>query len=548
MSRSTLSSACLTLALLAPLTLPEAHAAGTATLLTVNDVYRISGIEDGRRGGIARLRTLRANLEAQGTDPVLLHAGDFLFPSLLSRRYRGEQMIDLLNRLDGDASAFDERLFITFGNHEFDKSRRRDASMLRQRIRESDFRWLNANVLFARDESNRPMISASNLMAHTLIESGGVRVGLFALTTDVKAAEYIERFAEPEPTAALMTALLRQQGADVVVALTHLRAERDEALLRALGDAGPDLIVGGHEHERQVHLAGGHRRVIKADADAVTAAVIRVHVDDSGGVRISHEFIALDESVSPAPDVAARAHHWQERYERETCAEQGERADCLSEPLGHTRVKLIAEELEIRRYETNLGNFVIDQGLAAFADQGAQAAIINSGSLRLNQNIPAGAALTQRTLGELFAYPSPMSLIRIDGRTLRAVLAHAITDWTGNGRWLQIAGFAWRHDPTTATATDITLLSDDGPRPIKDEESILMVVNDYLLDPSGDQDGYTMLGPQLRVPSGRAAPDLRDLVAAALRASGERGIAPRIEGRICTVSREGPCLAVSAAD
>ncbi|MGB0712383.1 MAG: 5'-nucleotidase C-terminal domain-containing protein, partial [Gammaproteobacteria bacterium] len=267
---------------------------------------------------------------------------------------------------------------------------------------------------------------------------------------------------------------------------------------------------------------------------------------DSGTVRIEHEFLALGEDIPEDAAVATVARDWQARYERESCAENGGPADCLSAPLGHTRVTLIGEELEIRRYETNLGNFVIDQGLAAFRAQGAQLALVNSGSLRLNQNVPAGATLTRRTLGELFAYPSPMSVIRIDGRTLQRVLDHAITDWTGNGRWLQVAGLAWRHDPEAGTASDLTLLGADGARPIRPDDTLLVVVNDYLIDPSGDQDGYTMLGPGQRLDTQGPAPDLRALVAEAIKAAGDEGIAPGKEGRICTKGRSGPCLAVSA--
>ena len=36
------------------------------TILHVNDVYRIEGLEQGARGGFARLRTLRRELESGG--------------------------------------------------------------------------------------------------------------------------------------------------------------------------------------------------------------------------------------------------------------------------------------------------------------------------------------------------------------------------------------------------------------------------------------------------------------------------------------------------
>jgi 2',3'-cyclic-nucleotide 2'-phosphodiesterase (5'-nucleotidase family) len=515
----------------------------TATLLTVNDVYRIDGTNEGSNGGIPRLRTLRAELERGAPDLLLLHAGDILYPSMLSRRYDGAQMIDLLNRLDGDAQAFDERMVATFGNHEFDKDKASDAGSLQARLRESQFRWLDSNIRFARGEDGIPLVSAPNLLETHLIEVGGIRLGLFSATTEVKHPEYVASFADPVQTARRLTAQLRAQGAEVVVALTHLRASRDLDLLRTLGDAGPDLIIGGHEHDRQVHSGGGHRLVIKSDADARTAAVVKIHLAADGTKRIEYEYHFLDEGMTPAPTLQTVVDDWQRRFDAETCAAQEEAAGCLSSPLGHTQVELVGEELAIRRFETNLGDWVSDQALAAFADRGAQIAFVNSGGLRLNENLPADTAINRGHLLSLFAYPSPLVLMELDGATLQRVVDHAVEDWTGSGRWLQIAGFAFRHDPEQGRAYDLTLLTPQGPRPIRPDERLLAVTNDFLMNPAKGQDGYRMLVPKLLRTRPEAGPDLRDLVAEALRAAGEAGIAPQVEGRICNVQREGPCLA-----
>jgi len=95
----------------------ESPDSGGCTLLTVNDTYRIEENADGS-GGMARLRALRAELDRGPGDVLLLHAGDFLYPSLLSRTYKGAQMVEAMNALDGEPEKNDPRMFVVFGNHE----------------------------------------------------------------------------------------------------------------------------------------------------------------------------------------------------------------------------------------------------------------------------------------------------------------------------------------------------------------------------------------------------------------------------------------------
>jgi 2',3'-cyclic-nucleotide 2'-phosphodiesterase (5'-nucleotidase family) len=513
----------------------------SCVILAINDVYRIEGVDEGKHGGLAKVRRLRVELEQESPDLLLLHAGDFLFPSLLSGLYNGQQMVDILNLLDGDLTAYDPRLLVTFGNHEFDKDKLPDASMLNKRIEESQFRWLGSNIEFASSANGRSLVEADNLVDSLLIECGGVQVGVFGLTTDIKKPAYVVHFTQPERTARVMTALLHGQGAQVVVALSHLPISQDTALLRNLGSEGPDLIIGGHEHNRQAKTVNG-RWLIKADAEARTATVVHVTPVASGPPSIRYEFRMLGPEAPGDERVKTQVDEWLVRHEREFCQKRHESDKCLHKELGKTNVRLIGEELEIRKYETNLGNWIADQARAAFEDDKAQIAFINSGSLRLNQDIPAETLITRRHVEELFPYEMPLKLLKITGATLQEVVSHAVTDWTGNGRWLQISGFAYCHNPDATTAGCLTLLAPEGPRRIDPKEELLVVTNDFLVNPDkGDQDGYTMLPHQVQDPK---SPNLRQLVIKALELSREQGIAPEVEGRICNSRRDEKCQAM----
>ena len=73
-------------------------------------------------------------------------------------------MVSVLNLLDGDAAAFDSRMFVTLGNHEFDRGKLADAPMLRSRMEGSQFRWLNGNISFAAGQDGKPLVASGNLL------------------------------------------------------------------------------------------------------------------------------------------------------------------------------------------------------------------------------------------------------------------------------------------------------------------------------------------------------------------------------------------------
>jgi 5'-nucleotidase len=167
-----------------------------------------------------------------------------------------------------------------------------------------------------------------------------------------------------------------------------------------------------------------------------------------------------------------------------------------------------------------------------FAGCGAEVAFVNSGSLRLNQDIPPGP-ITRRTIEELFAYPAPLSLLKIKGSTLQQIAQHASVGWPGSGNWLQIPGFTFRHDIDGKKASNVEIVTPAGRRPVNPDEDILAVTVRFLFDPKlGNRDGYTMLDRNLVVACDRNDRDLKsDVVIPALRAAAA-GVSPAIDGRI----------------
>ncbi|HYG62365.1 MAG TPA: 5'-nucleotidase C-terminal domain-containing protein, partial [Thermoanaerobaculia bacterium] len=429
----------------------------------------------------------------------------------------------------------------------FEKKKPENASLLDSRIEESQFTWLGGNVDFVTGSGGAPgapVVDAPNLARTALVESGGIKVGIFGVVIPTAAVQYVQTFEDPVETARTLSADLRARGAEVVIGVTHLNARDDRRLLETLGSAGPDLILGGHDHERMACSAGG-RQALKADADIRTATVARLTLQPGGRVDVCWEFPKLA-SGSPAPDpaVSARVHNWLERHEKLFCDQAKAPADCLSEEYTWTKTVLEAEESKIRGQETSLGDWIADRMVDAFVTCGAQASFINAGTLRLNQDLQAGARITRRTVEELFGFPAPLHLLRIDGRTLQQVAEHAIVGWPGSGNWLQVSGISYVHDTEAGTIRDLRLTNGGVSRPVQPDDTVMVVTNDYLVNPSGDQDGYTMLNQKQIVDACAAdGTDLKQLVIEALEVAGEDGIEPELAGRIKQVGEaaQPPC-------
>ncbi len=500
------------------------------TILAVNDVYRIAGINQGKTGGLARVRALRTQLEAESDYVLLLHAGDFLHPSFNSKQDNGRAMIQTMNFLDGRAGTFDEDMLVTFGNHEFDKGRLKHVPLMNDLLAQSEFTWLDSNIEWAADG-----IRSDHLQPYILKQYGPYQVGVFSVTTDMAHPEYIEAFDNFQQTAAHYVPMLRRAGADFVIALTHQTMPDDLAMLALPEAQRPDIIFGGHEHFAQAETVNG-RWVLKADADAASAVVVTLNLARPE-VALVPQIVPLTDHIEPDAETLSLVNQLNAEIEQQYCAQHQSEPRCLQQILGTTRTELVAEETTIRRFETNLGNLLADLSLQAFSACGAEVALLNSGSIRLNQNIPAGGDITAKHLHEMFPYPSNLQLIEIPKMLLVDILEHSVSNWTANGHWLQVGGLSFIHNPEEESVEHIHLHHDSLPLSDKSTGKVRVVMPHYLLSSDTDQDGYTMVHENMIQRCDANGSELKYLLSDYLKQH-PQGIAPQRDLRICNTSRD----------
>ena len=480
---------------------PPASADGEVriTLLQINDVYTLDPVDEGRRGGFARLATLVKRIRRENAATVMALAGDTISPSVASTLLQGRHMIAGLNALGLDLA--------TFGNHEFDFG----PTVLTERMRESTFSWLSANVL--ERASGRPFGGAQREVLLTL---AGVRVGVFGLTTAevVKSSSPGADVEVREPIAAAreVSQALRQRGAQIVVAVTHLDMREDRALAER---ADVDVILGGHEHEPLV-FEEGKTLITKAGSDARYLVQVDLWMDRDGRRRErSWTFHEIGPRLAEDPEVAAVVKTYDAQVSRE-----------LDVVVGRTTVALESRRGRLRTEETNLGDFITD---AMRARMQVDVAVMNGGGIRGDRVVPPGA-LSRRDVVAMLPFGNVVVSIELTGRALRTALEQGLArrEREGGG-FLQISGATLTLDPSRPVGQRIVAV-EIGGAPLDPERRYRVAVPDYV---ANGGDGITAFREGRVLVDAESGPLAAEVLLQAVAAAGT--IAPAVEGRIRVV-------------
>lgn len=479
--------------------LAQTAAAVEVGIIHVNDIYQIAPVAPQEaRGGLARLATLVQSIKRRDPETLFVFGGDTLSPSVESSLFMGAQMVAAWNRLGLDLAVP--------GNHEFDFG----TALFRERLQESRFPWLAANIVAT------PPIAG--LQASVLRDIKGVKVGIVGLITPATPS-----LAKPGPelhfeplmaTAMREVAVLRQQGAQLIIGLTHNSLAED----RQLAASGLfDLILGGHEHQLITELVG-RTPIFKAGSDARDALHVRLRASrtDKGWELAGVSWDILPVDARWAEDAAVTADL--ATYTRHT-------AELMQTPIATSLVALDARSQTLRTQESNLGNFIADALRQALE---ADVALINGGGIRGDRLLGPGP-LTRHDALSLLPFQNHLVLLAIRGAELLEVLEHGLDRRISrgySGSMPQIAGMRLEYDPGRAKGERIVRLEIDG-KPLDPAASYRLVTSTYLASGGSDFPVLSRL-PILRPAEGN--PTETEVLIEALQRQGR--IAPQVDGRL----------------
>jgi len=486
--------------------------------------------EDPAIGGFARLATavdeIRENKMREGEPVILFDAGDFLgggpFAWLALNGYAAE--LTIMQEMGYDA--------VTIGNHEYDYG----PEVLAQYLLQAGYPEAHQETLVLASNTKAP--SDHPLAVRSLYRNAGMfelenslKVGVFGLIGKDAILVIGEagdvQFLDQHETARQAVDELEEQGADVIVAISHSGVDEDRELAREV--PGIDVIVGGHCHTAL------HEPVLQGATIIVQAGSLGMYLGrlelaynpNTGMVRVRNEendhpfLIPIDSGFDCDPEIDALVQEYTlilNAYIDEMTG--GKFDDIMSTVASSDFVLSNLPPLN----ETALGNFVTDairfvaqEFIGERVDIAGQANgnirnIIFPGTMEYSAgNISFYEIIEATGVGRgLDGRPGcPIASIYLTGEEVRRVLEITILlqEFMGDSYFLHFSGLRYSYNPTNAVlltmpfvnlpvpttraVTSAELYTGDEIQPVNsekyiplkhgDEELYHLVTNAYLL-------------------------------------------------------------------
>ncbi len=403
-------------------TIPSFAKSGTLVLLETNDLqsavvpFKAKVYVNGEKvkkmvGGLARVSTFyKQNVKEYGDKVVLVSGGDDTIGPLFYYFHGKPEYMGM---------TFAGYSVATPGNHEFDLG----PAVYAEAIDYAKFDIVSSNL-----KVKYPLLSGK-IKPYVIKEIGGLKVGFFGLMTSElpvisNAGEGVKVEGDYAKVAREMVKTLKAQGADVVIAVTHIGLNEDIKLAKQV--KGIAAILGGHSHSltKKAEVVDGpdgwKTVVVQAGARAMYVGRLFLPVDNGKPVikDMKWDIVLMDESIPEDPVVSSYLGPMIKAMEKK-----------LSAPIGETLVDLDARKKVVRGGESNLGNFIADAFRWKFK---GDIALTNGGGIRGDKIYPKGK-LSYKTLTQIHPFGNTVVITSLTGEEVKKVLEISASALIGAG-------------------------------------------------------------------------------------------------------------------
>jgi 5'-nucleotidase len=357
------------------------------------------------RGGIKRIKALVDSVRMAEPAVLLADAGDFVQGTYYFSLLNGEVEMMAMEELGYDVR--------TIGNHEFDKK----MTVL------GDMFLLSSSVPVVASNYDFSQTSLATYVRNSIIlETGNVKVGFIGLNVrlqnlvDPTACEGV-KWQNAINVADEEAKKLRDQGADMVIALSHLGYEKTDEVYYDRGIAKNtrhiDMIIGGHSHtflnypEYVTNQEGEKVLITQTGSKGICLGYAKIKLDDNGNPSFTYKLIPVKNHLDKKldPDFSNMI----DTYSAAVTAE-------MEKVIG-----TCPEAIRKGSPESPLGNLTADALVwmaQEYYDVKADVALYNTGGIRAE--ISAG----DLTVGDVYAvYPfdNVLSVATLSGKDLKTL-------------------------------------------------------------------------------------------------------------------------------
>lgn len=359
------------------------------------------------RGGIKRIKVLVDSVRAAEPSVLLADAGD-----LVQGTYYFSLLNGVVEMMALEELRYDVR---TIGNHEFDK-----------KMSGLEYMQSMSTVPVVASNYDFSMTNLVGLIHNSIIiQSGYTKVGFIGMNVmlrnlvDPTACEGVE-WQNAINVADIEAKKLRDEGADIVIALSHLGYRDNDVVYYdrgiALNTRHIDMIIGGHSHtflnkaDYVTNLDGDKVPIVQTGSRGVCLGYAKITFDENDKPSFSYRLIPVDNRLDSRID-----KEFSDIIDSYSAEVKGK----MDEVIGYC-----PRALRKGYPESRLGNLTAD-GLVWMAEEywgvKADIGLYNSGGIR------AEFSEGDLTIGDIYAvYPfdNVLSLVTLQGKDLRSLLEY----------------------------------------------------------------------------------------------------------------------------
>jgi len=425
-------------------------------VLSINDFHG-SLAPSGKNVGAAKLVDAIKTEKAKNPEGIIIvSAGDNYQGSAMSNLLYGEPVSAMFKEMGLELSAV--------GNHEFDWG----IDRITKWAEDGGFTFVCTNIYDKR--TNQPVDWAEPFV---IIEKMGIKVGFIGLATPETAYKALKanvenyEFRDPVETIKEWVPKIKDAGADIIIALTHLGAFQDKegnisGEAAALSEVdGVEAVISAHTHQSVSGLVNG-KPLVQAYYNGRSVAKLTFVFDENNKLVSAEPFL---DDLYKRPDTLKDDANTLAIYNKYN----EELKSVLGKILGKTTVTLDHD-----RYAgpSLLGEWACE----IMKDKvGVQIAMTNGGGLRVP--IPAGD-ITAGILYEVMPFDNTLYTMKLSGADVKANIEHGIMN--EDIGWVQIAGVRVTYDPKAEAGKRITSMSLEDGTPVEMDKFYTVVTNDFM--------------------------------------------------------------------